>query len=84
MSILSALWAKFAGWAVGAGAILAAIGGVWLKGRSDGKAAEQAAIARHRAEAIENKRKLDDEIDNLAPADVDERFDRWVRKPDQR
>lgn len=32
---LSALWSRFSGWIMGAGAILAALGAAWLKGRSD-------------------------------------------------
>lgn len=35
MTILSALWAKFAGWIAGAGAVFLAIGGIYLKGKSD-------------------------------------------------
>jgi hypothetical protein len=77
------LWDKAAGWIVGVGAILAAIGGIWFKAKAEGRASEREAEARHKAEAIANKRKLDDEIDGLAPADVDSRFNRWVRKDER-
>lgn len=35
MTLLSALWAKFAGWIAAAGAVVLAIGGIYLKGKSD-------------------------------------------------
>lgn len=84
MTFLTALWGRIAGYVVAAGALLAMIGSIWLKGRQDGKAAMQEEQERHRREVLEAKRKRDSEIDNLAPADLDHRFDRWVRKPEQR
>ncbi|SEG64850.1 hypothetical protein [Bosea lathyri] len=80
MTILAWLWAKVSGYAAAAGAIAAAIFAVWLKGRQDGKRIMKEEQDRHRAEAIAAKRKSDSEIDNLAPADLDHRMDRWVRK----
>lgn len=80
MSFLAAIWAKISGYAAAAGAIIAVAFGIWLKGRSEGKAVMQAEQERHRAEAIAAKRKSDSEIDDLAPADLDHRFNRWVRK----
>jgi len=62
------------------GAAIAIIVAAWLKGRKSGKDIMQAEQDRHRAEAIAAKRKSDSEIDDLAPADVDQRFDRWVRR----
>ncbi|MDO9364662.1 MAG: hypothetical protein Q7T60_17170 [Sphingopyxis sp.] len=73
-------WAKLSGWAAGAGALIALGLGIWIKGRSEGAAAARAAEENRKQEAIATKRKLDDEIDNLAPADRDKRFDSWVRK----
>lgn len=83
MSALSALWAKLSGYFIALGALLAILGGAFLKGRRDGKAAMREEQERHRAEAIANKRKLDSEIDDLAPADLDQRFQRWVRREDR-
>ena len=80
MTFLTALWARFAGYIAALGALLAIIVGAFLKGRSDGKAVMAEERERHRREAIEAKRKLDSEIDDLGPADLDQRLSRWVRK----
>ncbi|MBD3844276.1 hypothetical protein IED13_01100 [Bosea sp. SSUT16] len=78
--MISTLWTRFAGYIAALGALLALIVGAFLKGRSDGKAIMAEEQERHRREAIEAKRKLDSEIDNLAPADVDARLRQWLRK----
>lgn len=78
--MISALWSRFAGYIGALGALLALIIGAFLKGRSDGKAIMAEEQERHRREAIEAKRKLDSEIDDLGPADLDQRLSRWVRK----
>jgi hypothetical protein len=80
VTFLSALWSRFAGYIAALGALLALILGAFLKGRSDGKAIMAEERERHRREAIEAKRKLDSEIDDLAPADLDQRMSRWVHK----
>jgi len=80
MTFLSALWTRFAGYIAAVGALLALIVGAFLKGRSDGKAIMAEEQERHRREALEAKRKLDSEIDNLAPADVDARLRQWLHK----
>lgn len=84
MTILAALWARLSSYAVAASALIAAVFAIWLKGRQDGKRIMQEEQDRHRAEALAAKRKSDSEIDNLAPADIDHRMDRWVRRPEQR
>lgn len=78
--MISAHWSRFAGYVAALGALLALIVGAFLKGRSDGKAIMAEEQERHRREAIEAKRKLDSEIDDLGPADVDQRLSRWLRK----
>lgn len=80
MTFLAGLWSRFAGYTAALGALLALIVGAFLKGRSDGKAIMAEERERHRREAIEAKRKIDSEIDDLAPADLDQRMSRWVRK----
>lgn len=80
MTFLAALWTRFAGYIAALGALLAILVGAFLKGRSDGKAIMAEERERHRREATAAKRKLDDEVDNLAPADVDSRLQRWVRR----
>lgn len=80
MTFLTALWGRAAGWLAAAGAVILLLAGAFLKGRRDGKAIMAEEQERHRREAITNKRKLDDEIDNLGPADLDSRMSQWVRK----
>lgn len=41
--MIAALWARFSGWAAGAGIILLAIGVALLKGRAEGKRVAEAA-----------------------------------------
>lgn len=78
--MISALRSRFAGYIAALGALLALIVGAFLKGRSDGKAIMANERERHRREAIAAKRKIDSEIDDLAPADLDQRMSRWVRE----
>lgn len=78
--MIAALWSRFAGYIAALGALLALIVGAFLKGRSDGKAIMAEEQERHRREAIEAKRKIDSEIDDLGHADLDQRFSRWLRK----
>ncbi len=79
MTILAALWGRVAGWVAAAGAVFAFLLAVFLKGRSDGKAVMREEQERHRREAVANKRKLDSEIDDLAPADIDAGLRKWMR-----
>ncbi|CAM5769742.1 hypothetical protein [Bosea minatitlanensis] len=80
MTILTALWTRFAGYIAALGALLALIVGAFLKGRSEGKAIMAEEQERHRREALAAKRKIDSEIDDLAPADLDSRFREWIKK----
>lgn len=78
------LWSKVSGWLAGAGALIALGFGIWLKGRQEGKAAIRAEQDQKRAEARQAKKESDDEVDGLGHADLDERFNRWVRGSEQR
>lgn len=78
------LWSKITGWTSAVGIALSLLFVAWLHGRREGKDIMQAEQERHRREMREIKRKSDDEIDSLGPADVDERFNRWVRGAEQR
>ena len=81
MTSLTALWGRLAGYIAALGALLALIVGAFLKGRSDGKAIMAEERERHRREAIEAKRKIDSEIDDLPEEELDKRLRRWVRDP---
>ena len=74
------LLGKLGEWAIFIGGVIALLAGVWFGGRRSGKAAEQAKQDRQRAEAITAKMESDREVDDLAPADLDKRFNRWLRR----
>jgi hypothetical protein len=50
-----------------------------LKLRQSGANAEKAKQDKGRLESIQAKKEKDDEIDALAPADLDARFQRWMQ-----
>jgi hypothetical protein len=78
------LWSKVGGWLAAAGALLLLVFGAWQKGRREGKAVLQAEQEKARAQARQARKEIDDEVDGLGHADLDERFNRWVRGPEQR
>lgn len=80
MSVLSALWSRFAGAIAALGALLAILVGAYAKGRREGKATHQAEQERARRKAITDKGKRDDEIDSLGPAALEQRLHRWLRR----
>lgn len=84
MTFLAALWGRVAGYVAAAGALIAVLASIWWKGRQDGKDAMREEQERHRREVAEAKRKRDSEIDDLGPADLDHRFQRWVRDKEPR
>lgn len=56
---------------------LAALLGLW-KAYSAGKSSERSKQDRARLDAIKAKKEKDDEVNSLAPADLDARFKRWM------
>jgi uncharacterized membrane protein YdfJ with MMPL/SSD domain len=82
--MIAALFARFKAWILIAWAALVVVAGVFAYGRATGAAKEKLARERERLAAIKARRKKEDEIDALGPADVDARLDRWVRKPPDR
>lgn len=73
------LWTKLKGYVAAAGVALAFIVGAFLYGRSDGKAAAEAARAKRDAEARQKARKVEDEINGLGDDAVSSRLDKWMR-----
>ena len=58
-------------------AFLAAVcGAVWVGWRI-----ERDRVVRDRLEALRDKEEIEDEVNNLPTADVDQRFNRWMRPP---
>lgn len=70
-SLLSSLWPYIAAGLAG----LAVLWRVYAAGQNKQIAKEQKA----KLEAVTDKKAKDDEINRLSPADLDKRFDRWVR-----
>lgn len=80
MTMLLAFLATAAGkWIVGALAVVIAIIGANLKGRLSGAKAERTKQAADQLDAIKDKKAKDDEVNSLAPADLDTRFHKWMR-----
>lgn len=80
MSLLCALWGRFAAYVAALGALLAILIGAYAKGRREGKATLRAEQERQRRKTITDKRKRDDEIDSLGPAALEQRLQRWLRR----
>lgn len=53
----------------------------YFKGRSSGAAKNEAKHQAARSKAIDTKKEIRDEVENLDPASLDARFERW-RLPD--
>jgi uncharacterized membrane-anchored protein YhcB (DUF1043 family) len=85
--MLAVLWGRFSSWIIGALALLAAVAGVYLRGRSAGKQFEQQkelkedlAEERARAETIQEVSDVQTEVARLPAGDVHERLrDKWTR-----
>lgn len=84
--MIAALWTRFSTWILGALAVLAAVGGVYLRGRSAGKQVEQqkatereAAQERARVKTIEEVHDVQTEVARLHDADVRQRLQKWTR-----
>jgi hypothetical protein len=71
---------RFVGWR-GLLAVLSLglAGGLWTEGRRhERNKAEQAAQRRH-LEALESRKRVDDDVANLSPGDRRKRLDKWMR-----
>lgn len=70
---------KLKGWLIGAGLLIAAIGVAFLKGRKAGIDHMEAEQAKHRIKTMEDRKAVDDDIQNLGSNDIDQRMERWLR-----
>ena len=61
------------------GTILFAIGIAFLRGRREGIRHIEAEQQRRRIESMQDRKAVDDEVQNLGSNDVDQRLDRWLR-----
>ena len=77
--MFSALWLKLKRYLTAIGVAFAVIAGVFLYGRSDGKAYAEAAEARNNAKAIKRARGVEDAVQGMGSADVDAGLAKWMR-----
>lgn len=84
--MIASLWSRFYGWALGALAVIAAVAGVYLRGRSAGKKVEQQKATertleqdRAKAETIQEVHDVQTEVARLPDADVRQRLQKWTR-----
>jgi hypothetical protein len=66
-------------WVIAIGGVVIALLATYFLGLTKGAGKERQKQAEDRLEAVADKKEKDDEVDQLAPADVDERFNRWMR-----
>lgn len=87
------MWAAALNWIVGSRlgravstvlAGLALLFGVYLRGKSEGKAESERRQDEAALEALRNRKKVDEEIDTHAPAERRKRLNRWVQNGDER
>lgn len=79
LSLLSGLWTRVSGWAVLVGALVAALGIAWLRGRAAGKASWEARRAQVREKAQRQSGDIRHDIQTGSDAALDRRLDRWMR-----
>mgnify|MGYP000849663147 FL=1 len=85
--MIASLWSRFSGWIIGALGVMAAVAGIYVRGRSAGKQVEQRKAterdldaAREHAEIIRETSNAQAEIDRLPDSDVRQRLrDKWQR-----
>lgn len=78
-AFFSGLWARAQAWIIAGIAILIAIGVAFLKGRSSGKAVIIEEQKQQRADAIVERKQVDEAVETLPPSDVDDRLSKWMR-----
>lgn len=73
--LLGGIWSYIAGFF----AVLAALGAIYAKGRSDARAKAEHEANLERIKAMKAKKEVDDDVARASPSDVDKRLSRWVR-----
>ena len=80
MTLLWMLWSKFKGYIIGAGAILASIGIIYAKGRSDGHDKAMGKVEDAIEDDVQDMEKIRRDLDGLSDDDLDDRLSDWTRK----
>lgn len=79
MIFLTGLWNKFYGYILAAGAAMGVALSLYLKGRSDARASASAAESKKRLQTIEKAKKINEKVDNMSDADLDDKLSKWMR-----
>lgn len=77
--ILVPLWNLTPRWVKVAGGVILAIGSAFVLGRNKGARDAKELQRRNDAQAIDNRREIDHEVQNLDVPAVDKRLDKWLR-----
>ncbi len=82
--MLNELFGKVWGWVAGAAALVLAAAGLYLRGRSTGRADERqerdTAVAKQQTVARETVREVENETNSMDDAAVDADLSQWVRR----
>ena len=77
--ILFNLWGQLRGWIIGAGVVALAILTIYGKGRSDGKSKAVEDDRKELRKDVQTKKKLENDVANDSPDELDKRLRRWVK-----
>jgi hypothetical protein len=77
--LLAWIHSPFGRWLSVVGALFAAVGIAWLKGRAAGKAAWQAKRQAAKAKALTTSKEIRHNVQTDSDAALDRRLDRWMR-----
>ncbi len=79
LSFVFPLWSKFKEYILAAGAAVALIAGVYIKGRLDEKSSLNTKAAKQHTADLETARKIDENVDHMSDTDVDRELSQFVR-----
>ena len=79
LTFITALPGKLKLWISIAGAVIVAVAVAYVRGRSAGSDAADAAQAKRRQAAMKKAREIENEVSGLSDSDLDKRLSRWLR-----
>lgn len=83
MILLMMIWEKIKLYVLAAGAVLAVLGGVYVKGRRDQSESATAAENTQKLKDLEAQKEIHNEVSQMPDADLDRALARFVR-PDKK
>jgi len=79
LALITALPGKLKLWISIAGAVIVAVAIAYMRGRSAGADARDAAEMKRRQAAMKEARKIENEVAGLSDDELDRRLSRWLR-----